>query len=740
MKRSETMSAHSPLSRRLGGIALILMSGIAMLSTLSSWAQAPRESYEANDLRPPQPSAQISRTGVEDGQFLDRDRQTQERPPGRLNARPRGPEVARQPGTPLPYNSRLPEPQPNPPAAFNPYNQTYSQPYPQSPSTSLQSTIRRKAEDTRSLSSTTPSFSAVDRRVLPREKVGGLEEVFRLLEARKKPLALNIWFPGAETLGNTEIAQGAAIAQGIALRVGNLPIVVTCTPSIVAGKFNVVVGTTNDLTSFIKENELKVEGNGHLLLKEISYRADTQLLVVTGRNIEGLDNAILSLGIARERLPGVATAAIADIVLPKAPPFLRREPLREESLYTFLQLHEIGTGMVMLPNRRLRLEFMLPGDFDPQYEGEMVFDLHYSYPGVEQRRSLSGERVSVRVDLHPNDPLTAETAPIVGGGARSAIGVPARMLRPGANALEISFPASGQEGFQIFSDSTLALPPWKHAPTLPDLQIFSRTTYPWIGQPDGSEMFIYLAGGAIETVESTWTILAKIAQTSNTVLYAAEYSAGGDLGQLNKQARHVLVVGDIDSIPESYRIGMPDDVFKELVQALEEESKPKKGINLKDLIMMGVARVKPYFTPPRKIEESAPPVHVDSTAQRQLRGFLGAFPPKEKQHGWVMLLAAESAETLRTRTQELVQPEYWQNLKGGSVFWNDQPNSLRVYSAPVVMKTVLTEENPDLFVEMPFGERYPTQTWYTALGCFFLFLLLVLIKTLQRYANMRDYQ
>ncbi len=588
----------------------------------------------------------------------------------------------------------------------------------------------------------TDPTSVVRRPTPTRERTGGLEELFRLLEARKRPLEINLWFPGVDTLTNTEIAQGAAVVQGIALRVGNTPITVTSNPGIETGKLNVVVGLTRNLAAFVQENDLKAEGNGHLLLKEIAYRRDTHLLVVTGRTPEGLDNAILSLGIARERLPGAPFAAIANIVLPKAPPFLRREPLREESAYTFLQLHEIGVGMAILPNRRFRMEFALPGDFNPQYDGEMVIDLHFSYPGIEHRRPFVGERVTVKLDHAPDETISGEVVPIVGGGARSAIGIPARLLQIGANALEITFPVATGGGLQIYSDSTMALPPWKHQPTLPDLYIFSRTVYPWIGQPDGSELFVYLAGGSTEAVESTWTLMAKLAQVSNTMFYAAEYSAGGDLSQLNRERRHVIVVGDIDSIPEAYRVGMPKDVFRELEEVFENKEPVRKGINLKDVIMMLVEKFREK-TGETTAAASQPdlPKPVLPAEDRQQRGFLGAFPPKEKEHGWVLMMAAQTPDLLRQRTDQLVMPEFWQHLKGGSVFWYDTPESLRVYSAPVpTIKTEQEKINPNLFVEMPFGERYSVKGWHTALAGFFLFLLLVLIQTIRRYANMRDYQ
>ncbi len=568
-----------------------------------------------------------------------------------------------------------------------------------------------------------------------------LDEVFKILATRQRGLSLNVWFPGVPALGNEEVAQGAAVAQGVALRTGYVPVSVSCVPGVVPGRFNVAVGTVNQLQGMLTGEELKAISNGYLLLRKIPNRADTHLLIITGRTPEGVDNAILSLGIARERLPGVATAAIHNVVLPKAPPFLRREPLRADSVYTLQQLQDTGTVLTPMANRRLRVELMLPGDFSPKSEGDFVLDLHFSQ---QSRAFQSSDRVSVRVNDLSSDIASGDATPIVAGsgagGARASVGIPARLFRQGFNIVDIDFPGSSSDGFLVYPDSTLSVPPCAVAPPLPNLQITARTAYPFVGQPDGSELMVYLAGQDIETVESAWTFLAKLAQMSNTLLHAAEFnSATEDNPSPRPTSRHVIAVGDFASVPEEFRRGMPADIFREIKEVPQEEP-TARGSNLKEAIMRSrKSAANALFEP---VAISPVPVHPNPTQpewNRNERGYLGSFPPEENLHGWVLLLTAQTGPLLRQRTEELIHPSFWEGIRGGGVYWNHAPESFKVYTETPRPTAAVNTSNPDLFVEMPLGERYSTRAWMIATGITLLILVVSLTKSLQKNTTLRDY-
>lgn len=637
-----------------------------------------------------------------------------------------------QPQQPIPQQA---------PHSATPYTPQYapqSRPAPGSPHQSLEATIQRQA------TAPAPAYQAQGRQeALAPGRNPALDEIFRALDGRKPGVQLNIWFPGVQELGNVQVAQGATAAEGIALRLGSTPVFVTSNPGITPGKFNVAIGTVDQLRGLVEERELRSNTDGHLILRQVPNRPDTWLLLIVGRTRQGLDNAILSLGLAREKLPGVATAAIQDIVLPEAPPFLRREPLRAETLYTFQQMQDIGTGMTMLPNRRLRIEFALPGDFSPRYNGDLIMDLHYSHPAFyAQQAGQYGHRGALpRLSAKAND-IAEETfyglsQPIIEGGVRGTITIPARSFRQGDNFIDIEFPGAGTEGFQIFSDSTFSLPAWSVSPSLPNLTLTARTAYPFIGQPDGSEVFVYLAGSEIETVESTWTLLAKLAQVSNTLLYATEFSIAGDtkLLGLNPEARHMIVVGKSASVPADYRVGMPEDIFREILHKSEDQVVIRQR-NLKEVIMRWRRGDKDA------LEDEQKPNPADIEARNPLwkrheRGYLGSFPPVKDRHGWIMLLTAETGLNLRQRTHDLIQPAFWKKVTGASIFWNNTPESLKVYTETPRPRPILSALDEDQVVEMPLGETMAIRTWVIASVATLLFFIVSLHLGLRRKARLR---
>jgi len=537
-----------------------------------------------------------------------------------------------------------------------------------------------------------------------------LESIFEFLAKRQVPLRVNLWFPGVSALTDIEIAQGAAIAQGIALRTGNLPIDVTAVAGIVPGAFNVVVGDVLQLRQMLSREEAAAVSNGYLLLRRVAEKADTHTLLITGRTASGVNSAILMLGIARVQLPLFPTAAIRDVVLPNAPPFLRREPLRPETTYTFRHLQEQGTGITMLPNRHtLQLEIMLPGDYSPAIEGNMRLEIFYS--GRAGSVTLGG---GDRVVVKANDGKVREaaTASMDSERQRATMELPLNEFAPGRNLIEVDFQRHDGDAVGLYMESsTLALPPCTAPPVLPNLEIAALTAYPFIGQPDGSEISVFLADRSLETIEATWTLMTRLAQVSNTLHYAAEYTF-----KLAPTTRHLIVVGPRASLPENLASLVPKLVFEEP----KVETKPVvDGVNLKEAIMWGrqamFDQINPTPTP------TPSPVLEEQPRPKKERGFLLSAPPRENEHGWVLMLTAETPALLKARTSELIQPGWWQRLGGESVFWSDLKDSLTIYRDQEQQSLAgIPIGRPEDQVEMPLGERFTFHAWTSALIVTFL--------------------
>ncbi|HWL53970.1 MAG TPA: cellulose biosynthesis cyclic di-GMP-binding regulatory protein BcsB, partial [Chthoniobacteraceae bacterium] len=537
-----------------------------------------------------------------------------------------------------------------------------------------------------------------------------LASLFTRLARLQGDLQLNIWFPAQASLGNTEIAQGAAIAQGIALRSGNTPVVVSHRPRILPGHFNVIVGTVDQLHGFLSPAETASVKNSYLLLRNIPHQPGTELLIITGRDPANINNAILTLGIARETLPAVPSAAIRNVILPTAPPFLRREPLKAERTYTFSELQEAGVGLAMTPRATLRIEFSLPGDTAPDRPGDLVLDLHLGHHGTQQ---ILLERVVATVNEQKGEALvTAQASAMPGGQHHAALRLPLKLFTQGRNLVELSFlggigsqPVTDR--LEVYSDSTLTLPDYAEPPTLPDLRITARTGYPLIGQPDGSEIAVLLLEPAVEIVESAWTLMARLAQVSNTLLYAAQYSTT----PLETSDRHLIVVGTLPNLPEPWQAAIPPTIFEDPLEPVVRQ----EGTNLKQFIDTLRASAKAAVNP--RAPQVAEPAPLTRTWKKQERGYLACEPPVPGEHGWLLLLSAPDAPLLKQRTQELIHPAFWDRVEGKQVYWNEEAESLLAYAPPryETLSTIVSGQS-DTVVSMPLGEQYHFRHWVTAVA------------------------
>ncbi len=571
-----------------------------------------------------------------------------------------------------------------------------------------------------------------------------LEATFAQLALRQKELPVNLWFPGSPRLGETEIYQGAAIAQGIALRTGHLPILATAKSQIVPGSFNVVVGTVDQLPGLLSQAEIAAVRNGYLLLRQ--PQPGTWLLIITGRHPSGINSAILSLGMARSELPAIASASIQEVFLPESPPFLRREPLKSETTYTFTQLKESGVALRMISRGVLRMEFSLPGDFSNLRPGHLRLDFHVS---GETPESPAPQRAQAIVNDEKEPIASLPNTSFTNSQHQITLELPLAAFQPGRNTIDVTFQQQGTllqslsqrslntahsvftDTLQIYSTSLLTLPDFTATPVLPNLAITSRTAYPLVGQPDGSEITVYLTEKRQDLIESAWNIMARLAQSSNTLLYAATYTF-----ELPATSHHLVAIGTRSTLPEAWRTTIPRLIFEEppTIKPREQE-----GTNLRKVIREwqssmreAVAKTTPSATP-----TPTPPPAVS----KKERAYLGCIPPVADEHGWLLLFTAQEAPILSERIRQLVLPEYWNQLISNHIYWDRTPESLTPYAeGPRVTLSGLIRYYDDTLVEMPLGETYELRHWLIAVIVVLFFSLVVTTRMLNRLYQRGGYR
>ncbi|MGC3992123.1 MAG: cellulose biosynthesis cyclic di-GMP-binding regulatory protein BcsB [Chthoniobacteraceae bacterium] len=426
--------------------------------------------------------------------------------------------------------------------------------------------------------------------VAPQMHLENLSDLIKVLSAQKQSIALNLCFAGTDTPDESQIMQGSAIVEGLALRADYVPLLVSHSAQLQPGKFNVLIGTVDQIAPILTPQERQNIRTGWVALKNIQGAGPGPVLVVSGKTREDMENAIISLGLVRELYPVSPSASIRDVVLPAQAPFFRREPLHYDTTYTFQQLADNGVSLSMPAGGGLSLELFLPGDFPVNGEGNMSLQLHYQL-------KTSGLSASAAVAVKVNGQVVAQVTgsgeqTAFFGGSGSGTDVPMSAFHAGHNVIELT-PSTGGSftgnsaapvvnggGLQVYSDSTLTVPKSTYVPSLPDLRVSCSTFYPFIGQPDGSNLAVLLADHQPETIDATFTLLAKLAQQCNTFLFAAQ--VGFSQSQMDP-ARHLVVVGEVKSLPAEFQNAVPMAAFAagQLNVPLEQLNKAVSGVNLK---------------------------------------------------------------------------------------------------------------------------------------------------------------
>ena len=538
--------------------------------------------------------------------------------------------------------------------------------------------------------------------------LSGLGQIFA---ADTRPLELHLCFAGSGELDDMQIARGAAVSQAIALRAGYRPVYVSYGVRPVANKFNILVGTVTELGNQLSESDAKKIQHGYLGLRRFGP-SNSYLLIVSGRTSQDLDSAVVSLGLVRETLPKTAGASIKEVILPAAAPFYRRSPLESDNISTFGELQKNGAEVAAIPTGGLTIDLFLPAYLQTESEALAKLDIYYEMP-VQAFRASSGMKVTLN-----GKPLTLSAPQRANaGGMEVTVNFPVNMMLPGRNTLAIT----GSNGLQVQADSTLSLPIMEGEVKLPDLRITTRTFFPFVGQPDGSELAVVLANRSPEVIQSAWTFLARLAQSANTFFYAAQFTF-----EQPDVHRHVVVVGTRDTLPVTYRNMVNADVFEPAyVPILENPAdKAASGVNLKQYIQ---SRVHPKSAIPENVVEKVKP----GVKAADVYGYLVSHPPLAETSGWILVLSSTGdGKVLLDRTKRLITREYWDQVEGDSVRWETEPASLEAH----IPGTIRPQAVMDLgTVEFLFGGELSFSNWVMLVVGMLLFWVMLSVMLLKKF-------
>lgn len=600
---------------------------------------------------------------------------------------------------------------------------------------------------------TTPTTRSAERRPADRTTIETdsnpylMSELNRILSGMAPDaVRVHLTFPGAGNLSQEQVTQSAAIVQGLGLRTDLKPLFITHGSQLIPGRFNVLVGTFREIGEILGSDLERRMGNSGIALIPLPGYPDEPMLVVAGEDSRRINEAILALGFTNIQLPRANFVSISRVLFPDVAPYFGQPPVMPGRTYSFLELRQSNAPIRPVTTGGIGIQVYFPADIFSRPNAEVSISIHFM---AGQRTIRSSDAMIIR--LNGSDIARrpwAEAQPSDQGGRLVNLSVPIANFLPGRNLLEITtdsrthssfaLDATGAvaQDFDIYEDSTIEIPSVPRLARLPDLRLTTRTFYPFIGQPDGSEISFLLTDNRTETVNAALMAIAKLSQMSNTFMYNADVSF-----TFANPDRHLVVVGPQARIPRTLRERIPSESFSEIGSSdrdteLSDETRPPPNLFQR----MGSAIANEFV----KIQVDQPDDSVEPGAAQQTpsaigpRAVLTSFPSPENVNRWVLVFTAANDDLLSERMRQLIRHSYWSQVRGYLFSWNDTPTSIRFFLPERRFSEVSFSET--IVGIPPFGIGVSLRIWYIfAAIVFVIFCLatLALLKTTDKTAGKR---
>lgn len=409
--------------------------------------------------------------------------------------------------------------------------------------------------------------------------LGDLNAYFKDKTTRSDP-HLHLCFPAtADTGHNLEtIRWGALASQGVALRMDQLPPVYTQSSTIDLSQDNLVIGEARDLTGYLSEEKIQKITGPFIAVDALPNAPHRLMMVISGRTAEEVSKAALAFGFIHFGYPHTGSIVVNDISLPVEPAYIRKAPVFAGTTSTFKQL---GYESAYHPHDdipTIKVNFDLDVWAITEPDDFALLQLDYwvpseSSPRIEFNIEANGELVEhIVLGEGPGAELSEDRRH---GRGTVTVAVPMAALHAGQNQLQIvpvisagSITAQPNGAkFSILDSSTIELPSNTPTMALPNLALLQRAGFPFVGPADGSNFEVILTDANDATVAAAWTVMAKIAQVTDTFLYNADIRLESGSPASDRQT---LVIGAIGGMAESIRSTLPITAA-ELTQRLSNQ-------------------------------------------------------------------------------------------------------------------------------------------------------------------------
>lgn len=449
------------------------------------------------------------------------------------------------------------------------------------------------------------------------------------------------------------------------------------------GRDLVLVGTASELSGLLAPSvAAAIDGP---FLGVYSQDADSRffVLVVSGNTAEEVSLAARSFAFTNYPLPDAVHSRIEELAVPELPDYSARNVVHENRTYPFTYFDFETETLEGISPGTSDIGLWVPPDFFVRETSSVELSLHFAYGAAMRADSvlnifLNGLFQDVIYLRNENGEVFRDYR----------IQIPLRSFRPGNN--QISFVPQMMPKitgdcqaiqtrnlvFTLFDDSTLELPDAAHFVEMPDLQRLSATAFPFGVEGDGSGMGMQVLAEDELTIGAAWTLLGRLAQVRGLPLTQAVISQSRPDEDLDW-----LLVGPAATLTEEILDGAPLKLGEVL-----EVPHPSAVRQQPDASPAGLlGRLRGWLGSLLELEEPSPALPPEVVRLTQTGG-LGRFSlMMEYESPWrsgstVAVVTAEDGERLYDGVVQLVDPGFWDNLRGDLALWEERSASLRTVS------------------------------------------------------------
>lgn len=506
---------------------------------------------------------------------------------------------------------------------------------------------------------------------------------------------------GASGLDENELRWGGLVAQALALRLqfiaptfshqtaeaASLPMRLVAKQtgwrfpawdqSGLIGEDHVLIGTRDDLAPYLGAEAEQIT-DAYLGIFPLDADPSRFVVVVSGLTDDEVTRAATALSVMELPFTDAPRALIRELDLPANVFTSSRVNARADGRYSFADLGVNSSTFRGRGPHQLDVSLVLPPDLYAREEDEVAFALNFAYGA-----GMRGDSV---LNLYINGLFerAIHLDQVTGLAFRDyRLDVPLRSLDAGANTLSLEAVlvplitgdcTLNQENnllLSVFDDSDLSIPRVPHAAQQPDLDLMSRTGFPYNGaESDDQPTVVQFAATDSETAAAGWTVIAKLAQSAGRAL--APLNVALDSRAVDG---HLIVVGAVTDIDPVVRraaplpLGEVNDVPHRRVAIRGGSEPPAPSIFAGLLEVVGVI-----------VEaENEPAFDVRRVVQTHDLGEIGVIMAFERPRfpgRTLTMITAKDTAQLSTRVAALVTPSYWTQLGGDLSFWNDDPRAL----------------------------------------------------------------